>query len=300
MPVVIIRHEVDPIVEHAPSALKHQRNLPHSVVQTVAARSLVAVQSTSMVAIASNTSETSTWDTLNGFPRLQSRARGAKTNRYAEATGCKPLTRVEIQQVIYDYRIRLESFSRDPIGYSRRDKSLNQYIRGRTLIGMDPKGNDLVIAPGPEHNPAGNGTVIGGGGVFPSVPLPQPAPGTTFPPQLFPLPTHPSPPPSPSPFGPFTILYSFDDYEQCMYACKDREAACTFRGIVLCGVLAKVLGGKANKPFQSPSPPHWPTPGTDCRPPIFFDCFYMNYLPACHKDRTSCESYCGKKFSNTM
>ena len=140
MPVVIIRHEVDPIVEHAPSGLKHRRNLPHSVVQTVAARSLVAVQSRSMVAIASNTSETSTWDTLNGFPRLHSRAREAKTNRYAEATGCKPLTRVEIQQVIYDYRIRLESFSRDAIGFEGRSWNVYQFCRVNPTSVVDPLG----------------------------------------------------------------------------------------------------------------------------------------------------------------
>jgi len=53
--------------------------------------------------------------------------------------------------------------SRDPIGYSRRDKSLYQYVRARPLIGVDPRGNDLVIFPGPEHNPGSGGTFIGGG-----------------------------------------------------------------------------------------------------------------------------------------
>jgi len=92
-----------------------------------------------MVAIASNTSETSTWDTLNGFLKLHSRAREAKTNRYAEATGCKPLTRVEIQQVIYDSRIRLESFSRDPIGF-KGGINLYQFCRSRSLSTVDPSG----------------------------------------------------------------------------------------------------------------------------------------------------------------
>jgi len=80
--------------------------------------------------------------------------------------------------------------SRDPIGYGKRDRNLYQYTQSRPLIGMDPRGNDLVIAPGPEHNPGGNGTVIGGGGGFPTLPLPPVV-----------WPDIPSPPQPPSPPG---------------------------------------------------------------------------------------------------
>jgi len=80
-------------------------------------RSLAAVQYTPMVALAPSTTETSTLDILNGFPKLHSLAREAKTSRCTEEAACKSTSRVEIRQVIYDYRIRLESLSRDPIGY---------------------------------------------------------------------------------------------------------------------------------------------------------------------------------------
>jgi len=92
-----------------------------------------------MVAVASNTSETSPWNILNGFPKLHSRAREAKTRHCTEATACKSLNCVEIWQVIYDYRIRLESFSRDPIEYNA---GVNQYqlMSSNVLVGMDPNG----------------------------------------------------------------------------------------------------------------------------------------------------------------
>jgi len=102
-----------------------------------------------MVAIASNTSETSTWDTLNGFPSLHSRAREAKTNRYAEATGCKSLNCVEIWQVIYDYRIRLESFSRDPIGFEGGQLNIYGYVDSRVFISTDPSGMKRCVEFGP-------------------------------------------------------------------------------------------------------------------------------------------------------
>jgi len=111
-----------------------------------------------MVAIASNTSETSTWDILNGFPKLHSRAREAKTNRYAEATGWKPLTRVEIKQVIYDSRIRLESFSRDPIGYEGSEWNLYEYVAGKPTKYLDPSGLRLFsCCNGKTYEPAGQG-----------------------------------------------------------------------------------------------------------------------------------------------
>jgi len=72
--------------------------------------------------------------------------------------------------------------SRDPIGYGRLDRNLYQYVRSRSLIGMDPRGNDLVIFPGLEHNTGGSGTVIGGG-TFPPIPIPpyDPLDGFNFP-----------------------------------------------------------------------------------------------------------------------
>jgi len=99
-----------------------------------------------MVALAPSTTETSTLDILNGFPKLHSRAREAKTNRYAEATACKSLNRVEIWQVIYDYRIRLESFSRDLIGYGGSPYLLYEYGEGVPLTTVDPVGKWTIIA----------------------------------------------------------------------------------------------------------------------------------------------------------
>jgi len=93
-----------------------------------------------MVALAPNTSETSTWDVLDGFPKLHSRAREAKTASCTKAPASKSLVRVEIWLVIYDRCDGLESFTRDPIGYKSGSKSVYGYIAARSLTQLDPSG----------------------------------------------------------------------------------------------------------------------------------------------------------------
>ena len=101
-----------------------------------------------MVALAPNTSETSSWDVLETFPKLHSRAREVKTRICTEAPHSKSLDCVEIWQVIYDCRVGLESFTRDPIGFRGSEWNLYRCYFG--LLFTDPSGLD-VACKGLEH-----------------------------------------------------------------------------------------------------------------------------------------------------
>ena len=96
-----------------------------------------------MVALAPNTSESSSWDVLDGFPKQHSRAREVKTRNCTEALPSKSLGRVEIWLTIYDCRVGLESFTRDPIGYKT---GWNYYLYGnaRPVAEVDPSGNSSI------------------------------------------------------------------------------------------------------------------------------------------------------------
>ena len=94
----------------------------------------------SMVALAPNTSETGTWDVLDGFPKLHSRAREVKTTSCTEAMHSKSLDCVEIWQAIYDCRARLESFTRDPMKYRGSRDNLYEYCSSSPVIRIDPEG----------------------------------------------------------------------------------------------------------------------------------------------------------------
>ena len=96
---------------------------------------------TSMVALASNTSETSPWDVLDGFSKLHSRAREVKTRICTEAPYSKSLGRVEIWLTIYESCDGLESFTRDPIGYHDGASIYSSYLG---LSEMDPSGEFVV------------------------------------------------------------------------------------------------------------------------------------------------------------
>ena len=93
-----------------------------------------------MVALAPNTSETSTWDVLDGFPKLHSRAREVKTTHCTEASHSKSLDCVEIWLTIYEGCDGLESFTRDPIGFDGSEWNLYSYVDSRPLLGLDPSG----------------------------------------------------------------------------------------------------------------------------------------------------------------
>ena len=93
-----------------------------------------------MVALAPNTSETSSWDILDGFPKLHSRAREVKTRICTEAPCSKSLSRVEIWLTIYDCRVGLESLTRDPIGFEGSEWGLYSLVNGRVTNEVDPLG----------------------------------------------------------------------------------------------------------------------------------------------------------------
>ena len=93
-----------------------------------------------MVALAPNTSETSSWDVLDGFPKLHSRAREVKTRICTEAPCSKSLNCVEIWQAIYETCDGLESFGRDPIGYKGSPYDLYEFLGGRAKSAIDPSG----------------------------------------------------------------------------------------------------------------------------------------------------------------
>jgi len=90
-----------------------------------------------MVALAPNTSETSSWDVLDGFPKLHSRARDLKTRICTEAPHSKSLSRVEIWLMISESCVGLESFTRDPIGMHDGASVYQIYF---WLHGLDPTG----------------------------------------------------------------------------------------------------------------------------------------------------------------
>ena len=110
-----------------------------------------------MVALAPNTSETSPWDILDGFPKLHSRAREAFTSSCTEAPDSKSLGRVEIWLMIYDYRDGLESFTRDPIGYEDGE-NLFQYVGSNPLLRLDPSGNKCCVLYWDSGNSTGSGS----------------------------------------------------------------------------------------------------------------------------------------------
>jgi len=92
-----------------------------------------------MVALAPNTSETSSWDVLEGFPKLHSRAREVKTRICTEAPHSKSFGRVEIWLMISESCVGLESFTRDPIGL-RGGPSQYNYVYASPLMYLDFNG----------------------------------------------------------------------------------------------------------------------------------------------------------------
>ena len=102
--------------------------------------SLAVVQSTSMVALDPITNETPAWDVLDTFPKLHSRAREVKTTHCTEAPHSKSLDCVEIWQAIYETCDRLESFTRDPIGFKSLCNNFYSFVWGRSLSKVDPSG----------------------------------------------------------------------------------------------------------------------------------------------------------------
>ena len=132
-----------------------------------------------MVALATNTTETPTWDILETFPKLHSRAREAITPICTEARYSKSLSCVEIWLTIYEGCVGLESFTRDPIGYKESELDLYAYVNGHSLSYTDPDG----LVPQPPL------TLPGGPAVLPG--LPYIAPVAPVGPTIIPGPTAP-------------------------------------------------------------------------------------------------------------
>ena len=99
-----------------------------------------------MVALAPNNSETSTWDVLDRFPKMHSRAREAKTSNCTEARHSKSLGRVEIWLMIYESCVGLESFTRDPIGFMGSAWNLYEMLATAPLVRIDPRGYQSTTA----------------------------------------------------------------------------------------------------------------------------------------------------------
>ena len=96
--------------------------------------------------------------------------------------------------------------------------------------------------------------------------------------------------------GPITIWYRDPaSYEQCINTCSEREVACAARGAVMCALRARAAGKCINPLFERGGAPPEPTPGTNVIPPIFMDCYFYNYLPACKGVRKTCVMWCAKK-----
>ena len=124
-----------------------------------------------MVALAPITNETLAWDVFDTFPKLHSRAREAKTSTCTEAPRFKSRSGIEIWLVIYDRCDRLESFTRDPIGFVGSRWNLNEFVGSRVLVALDPSGLHVAVWMRPSRTsaagypwsdtPPGDGTLGG-------------------------------------------------------------------------------------------------------------------------------------------
>jgi len=70
-----------------------------------------------------------------------SRAHGNSAHDSCRESACKSLIRIEIRLTIYESCDRLESFSRDPIGFKGGgDANIYRYVGGKPLERLDPRG----------------------------------------------------------------------------------------------------------------------------------------------------------------
>jgi hypothetical protein len=97
-----------------------------------------------MVALAPITNETPVWDVHDTFPKLHSRAREAKTSICTEAPRFKSRSGIEIWLTIYETCDRLESFTRDPIGFDGGAYGIYEYCHTKPHIYMDPFGKQIM------------------------------------------------------------------------------------------------------------------------------------------------------------
>ena len=93
-----------------------------------------------MVAFASHTIENSYRRAALRFEKPLSRVRGNSAIGSHRARSFNSLNRIEMRLSIYESRDRLESFSRDPIGFEGSPYNLYEYVESNPLVGTDPLG----------------------------------------------------------------------------------------------------------------------------------------------------------------
>ena len=98
-----------------------------------------------MVALASPTTENSHRCATQRFEKPLSRVRGNSAMPSCRVRSFNSLNRIEIGLSIYESSDRLESFSRDPIGYEGSEWNLYEYCHNSPLANVDPDG-ELYVA----------------------------------------------------------------------------------------------------------------------------------------------------------
>ncbi len=73
------------------------------------------------------------------YEKSHSRARSIASSR-ADSSRCKSLQRIEMRLSIYESRVGLDSFSRDPIGFGGSPHNLYEYVQSNPQNRLDPLG----------------------------------------------------------------------------------------------------------------------------------------------------------------
>ena len=103
-----------------------------------------------MVALA-NPTKTSTYDSFAAFEKPHSRVRGKVAHQLHRDVPRKSLSRIEIRLSFLKSHVRLESFTRDPIGYWGEDFDLYEYVGSNSIVYVDPLGN-FRVRPGDDDD----------------------------------------------------------------------------------------------------------------------------------------------------
>ncbi len=80
------------------------------------------------------------------FEKSHSRARGI-ASACTDSSRRKSLDRIDMRFSIYESRVGLESFSRDPIEYEGSKWNLYEFLSGHALVRIDPMGLESFVHP---------------------------------------------------------------------------------------------------------------------------------------------------------